>query len=152
MRFLLGITTVFLFLLATGDSLRAETFSVYQDGIESKDLDRLIAENTPGPDQDIRAVLLHKTENESIHLVLIRTAEKPHIHQSHDGFVVLKRGAGTLHFGEKSLAMKTGDIVFIPRGTVHYFVNTSGEPAVALGVFTPPYDGKDVVPAPAGSK
>lgn len=31
-------------------------------------------------------------------------------------------------------------------GVVHYFVNTSTEPSVALAVFSPSFDGKDSIP------
>ncbi len=39
-----------------------------------------------------------------------------------------------------------GDILFIPRGSAHYFVNTFSEPSVALAVFSPDFDGKDSIP------
>jgi quercetin dioxygenase-like cupin family protein len=42
--------------------------------------------------------------------------------------------------------LAAGDVVFIPRDTVHYFTNASPYPAIALVVFTPPFDGKDTVP------
>jgi mannose-6-phosphate isomerase-like protein (cupin superfamily) len=141
---------LFIFLTASTPA-HPESLSIYQNGLETKDLDRLILENQPGPDEPLRALLLHKTDEESVHLVLIRTAEKPHIHRSHDGFVVLKRGEGTLHIGSETLHMKAGDTVFIPRGTVHYFKNTSDGIAAALAVFTPPYDGQDAVPVPGGT-
>ena len=138
-----------IFFLMTGVPVHAESLTIYRNGLQTKDLDRMIRENQPAPDEPLRAALIQKTDDASIHLVLIRTAEKPHIHQSHDGFVVLKRGEGTLHIGEETLAMKAGDVVFIPRGTVHFFENTSGEVAVALAVFTPPFAGKDVVDVPS---
>jgi len=39
-----------------------------------------------------------------------------------------------------------GDIVHIPRGAPHYFVNTAAEPTVAFVIFSPPFDGKDNIP------
>ena len=148
MRYGIFLAAGLFFFLAAPPSVHPESLTFYQNGLETKDLDRLIKENQPGPDEPLRAVLLHTTEQESVHLVLIRTAEKPHIHQTHDGFVVLKRGTGMLHIGKETLAMKAGDSVFIPRGTLHFFENTSDEVAVALAVFTPPYRGKDTVPVP----
>ena len=146
MRFFIYITTGVLLLWVFGVSLQAESFSVYQDRIETKDIDHILKENALLPDQNIRVTLLQKTERLSIHLVQIRFEEKPHIHKTHDLLVILKRGQGVLHIGGETLSMEKGDAVFIPQGTVHYFKNTSGEVAVGLGVFTPPYDGTDMIP------
>ncbi|MEE9232849.1 MAG: cupin domain-containing protein [Nitrospirales bacterium] len=126
--------------------LWAESLSVYQDRIETKDINRILSENSLSPDENIRSTFLHKTEHASIHLIQIRFKEKPHIHKTHDLLVILKRGKGVLHIGGETVQMKKGDSVLIPQGVVHFFENITDEVAVGLGIFNPPYDGTDMVP------
>ncbi len=58
--------------------------------------------------------------------------------------VVVKQGEGTLHLRDKVLPMSAGDVAFISRGTVHWFVNDKkGRPVVAYLVFSPAFDSKD---------
>ena len=57
------------------------------------------------------------------------------------------KGGGYLMMETRRIDLSVGDIVYIPRGTVHYFVNTASEPTVAFVVFSPPFDGKDTAPA-----
>ena len=65
---------------------------------------------------------------------------------SGDGTVFMFKGSGYLIMDKRRVDLSAGDVVYIPRGTVHYFVNTGRDPAVAFVVFAPPFDGKDIVP------
>ena len=53
-----------------------------------------------------------------------------------------------LAFVGESRPLAPGDVVAIPRGTIHWFVNQGPEPAVAVACFTPPYDGHDLMTTP----
>lgn len=141
--------TVFAALALWIPTALSQSLLIYSDQLDTKTIDGLLKENPLGPDENIRATFLHKTERSSFHLVQIRDRETPHIHESHDLYVVLHRGKGTLHIGEETVDMKAGDSVFIPQGTPHYFITTGKEPTVGIGVFTPPYAGKDSVSAGA---
>jgi mannose-6-phosphate isomerase-like protein (cupin superfamily) len=110
------------------------------------DLDRVLRENPMAPGENIKVTNLGAGPAASHHIVQVRDREAPHIHREHDGTVVLLRGKGFLMMGQSRLDLGTGDVVFIPRNTPHYFVNTSPEPAAAFVVFSPPFDGKDIVP------
>jgi mannose-6-phosphate isomerase-like protein (cupin superfamily) len=101
-----------------------------------------------GPDDEFRAVELGRDANTSHHLVAIRTAETPHRHDHHDLFVVMQRGHGTMRIGDETLPVGDRSVVYVPRGTVHAFANTTAEPALAYTVYSPPFDGKDRVEAP----
>jgi mannose-6-phosphate isomerase-like protein (cupin superfamily) len=59
--------------------------------------------------------------------------------------VVILRGAGHIVIDKERGNLTPGDLVFIPRGVTHYFVNTFSEPSSALALFSPPFDGKDTV-------
>jgi quercetin dioxygenase-like cupin family protein len=139
------MTALFLSLVPVAP-LGAENLSIYQDRIETKDIDRVLSENSLLPDENIRSTFLYQTELASIHLVQIRVKEKPHIHKMHDLLVILKRGEGVVQVGGETVFMKKGDSILIPRGVIHFFENKADEVAVGLGIFTPPYDGTDMIP------
>ncbi|MFN7955214.1 MAG: cupin domain-containing protein [bacterium] len=83
----------------------------------------------------------------SHHLVAIRDREDPHRHDTHDLFVFIVRGYGTMRIGNEARPVGEGSVLYVPRGTVHAFRNTSPEPAIAYAIYSPPFDGKDKVPA-----
>jgi mannose-6-phosphate isomerase-like protein (cupin superfamily) len=89
---------------------------------------------------------LRATPGTSLSLIRLRAAEKPHIHQHHDLVVVMLSGGGVLHLGERSIAVHPGDVMEIPRGTVHWAENTDPLASEVYAVFSPPYDGLDNIP------
>jgi quercetin dioxygenase-like cupin family protein len=109
-------------------------------------LDRFLADHPVPAADPLLAVKVGETASASYHVIQVRTAERPHVHQDHDALVTLLRGKGELHLGDRVLSLRCGDTVSIPRGTPHWFVNGSRHPAVAFATFSPPYDGKDMVP------
>jgi quercetin dioxygenase-like cupin family protein len=104
----------------------------------------LIARSPLPPGENIRATEVGRAENMSVHLVQIRDREKPHVHTRYDLSVTLVEGRGSLWLANEKLSMRAGDTAFIPRGTRHFFVNEGAEPAAAVVVFSPPFDGPDV--------
>ena len=119
-----------------------------QHGTELKqtDVEKVLAENPLGASENIKITTLGQGQGVSHHVVQVRDREKPHLHRLHDGTVVMVRGGGYLMMENRRVDLSVGDIVYIPRGAVHYFVNTASEPSVAFVVFSPPFDGKDTVP------
>lgn len=79
-------------------------------------------------------------------LVRIADRESPHRHTRYDLTIVVVEGSGTLWLDGAPLPMKQGDIAHVPRGTPHYFVNEGKEPASAIAVFSPRFDGPDSQP------
>ena len=145
MKHLITMTAGLMITMIVSSHLWAENFSVYRNGVETKDIDRVLDANRLLNDENIRSTLLHQTDRESIHLIQIRFKEPPHIHKNHDLLVILNRGEGVLHIGGETLSMKRGDSVHIPQGITHFFENTGKEVAVGIGIFTPPYDGTDMI-------
>ena len=104
----------------------------------------IVRENPIAKGENIKVIPLFKDENSSHHIVQINDAEEPHIHANHDLTVIVKQGEGTLNLRDKALPMSAGDVAFISRGTVHWFVNDKkGRPVVADLVFSPSFAGKD---------
>ena len=109
-------------------------------------LEQLLSANPLSPDQNIRVTTLGKGKDMSHHLVQIRDHEKPHVHKTHDLTVAMLKGKGYLMLDQKRIELRRGDVLFIPQGSVHYFVNTFAEPSVGLAVFSPVFKGKDSIP------
>lgn len=104
-----------------------------------------LADHPLAQGQAISLIELDRTDAASRHIVQILDREALHVHQRHDLWVRVERGAGTLRLGSATRRLQAGSVVTIPRGVAHSFVNESAEPAVALVVFTPPFDGADTV-------
>lgn len=110
------------------------------------ELDKILAENPIGPQENIKVAHLGRSESASQHVVQIRDREIPHVHKLHDVTVTMMRGQGYLVLDKNRFNLKAGDVVHIPRGVMHYFVNTYRDPSVALAVYAPAFDGKDTHP------
>lgn len=100
---------------------------------------------TLGAGESQRVVEIGRDAASSHHVVAIRDAEVPHRHDRHDLLVVVLEGHGVMRLGDEEAPVGQGSILWIPRGTVHAFRNTSEAPAVAYAVYLPPFDGTDRV-------
>jgi mannose-6-phosphate isomerase-like protein (cupin superfamily) len=95
--------------------------------------------------QDVATRSIRVTRNASYHMICLNKAEKPHVHDQHDMVVTVLSGTGRLHLNLKTYDLTAGDVIEIPRGTLHWTENTgSKEPCEAFAVFTPPYQGRDI--------
>jgi quercetin dioxygenase-like cupin family protein len=119
----------------------------YGNEYQELKLDKILADNPLPPGENIKVANLGRSQSASQHVVQIRDREVPHVHKLHDATVTMLRGEGYLILGKKRINLKAGDIVHIPRGVPHYFVNTASQPTVALAVYSPAFDGKDTHPA-----
>jgi len=118
----------------------------YGGELRQSDAEKIVAENPLGANENIKITTLGQGESVSHHIVQVRDRENPHIHKTHDGTVVMMKGRGYLIMENRRIELSVSDVVYIPRGVVHYYVNTSSEPTVAFVTFSPPFDGKDYVP------
>ena len=98
--------------------------------------------------ENIKPTEIARAGHASLALVQIRDGETPHVHATYDLTVTLLDGEGTLWLDGALLAMRRGDVAFIPRGTPHHFVNGGDAPARAAVVFAPPFAGPDQQPVP----
>jgi len=118
-------------------------------GLQQTDVEKIVADNPLGANDNIKVTTVGQGESVSHHVVQIRDRESPHIHKMHDGTVVMMKGRGYLMIETRRIDLSVGDVVFIPRGVVHYYVNSASEPTVAFVIYSPPFDGKDIVPVTA---
>jgi quercetin dioxygenase-like cupin family protein len=117
--------------------------------LRQSDLEKIIAENPLGVSENIKITTLDQAQSVSHHIVQVRDREAPHKHKIHDGTVIVMKGRGYLMMENRRMNLSVGDVIYIPRDVVHYYVNSAAEPTVAFVIFSPPFDGKDYVPVTA---
>ena len=118
----------------------------YGNEYQELKLDKILVDNPLPAGENIKVTNLGRSQSASQHVVQIRDREVPHLHKLHDATVTMLRGEGYLILGKNRLNLKAGDVVHIPRGVPHYFVNRASQPTVALAVYSPAFDGKDTHP------
>jgi mannose-6-phosphate isomerase-like protein (cupin superfamily) len=60
-----------------------------------------------------------------------------HKHLNNDELIFVHKGEGTLTLDEQSIEVKTGDVVFVPRGTWHGLDNTGKENLLMIFQYSP---------------
>ena len=118
----------------------------YGNDYREVELERILADNSLAPGDNIKVANLGRSASASQHVVQIRDREVLHVHKFHDATVTMMRGHGYLFLADKRVNLKAGDIVHVQRGVPHQYVNTASEPTVLLAVYSPPFDGKDNIP------
>ena len=67
-----------------------------------------------------------------------------HLHANAHEIQYILEGTGTIWLGDKEVAIKPGDLVIIPKGTVHGGTKTDGAPFKAIAIKTPPQAPDDI--------
>ncbi len=83
-------------------------------------------------------------EHATVNIVTPKTAMKPHYHATHEEIAYIIRGHGKMRLGDEVKPAKAGDVMFIPKKTIHTFIPESDD-CIALSIFAPAFDGKDRV-------
>jgi mannose-6-phosphate isomerase-like protein (cupin superfamily) len=91
---------------------------------------------------------LRRSAEVSVSLIRLAGAEQPHIHRNHDLVVMVLSGRARLHLGDRTVEVRPGDVMEIPRGAVHWAENTGPGASEVYAIFSPPYDGRDNLPVP----
>jgi len=82
-------------------------------------------------------------EGASHHLIRLQGAEEPHVHDTHDLTVFMLAGKVAVRFGDRTVIARKGDVIDVPRGTLHWAENLSSGASEVYAVFSPPFDGED---------
>lgn len=135
-----------------GQALSADWISAPQGPPESHDIAQLLKNQPLAPGENIRVTPLQKTERSAQFLVQIRDREPLHYHADSDITVFILRGSGRIRIAEAARPARAGDVIHIPRGAVHAYINEGPEIGVAFVVYSPAPgpDDRVVVSAPAG--
>ncbi|MFI5316825.1 MAG: cupin domain-containing protein, partial [Myxococcota bacterium] len=116
--------------------------ALFPSGRITQPLDALLAAHPLEKGKDFEVIELGRDAGASHHLAWIVDREQPHRHDTHDLFVVILRGYGTMRIGAETRPVGEGSILYVPRATPHAFTNLSGAPAAAYAIYSPPFDGK----------
>lgn len=112
---------------------------------DTKQLEQLLEQNKPAPNENIKVVPLFRNVRSSNILVQVRDREPLHRHVDSDITVFLLRGEGEMRLGQETRPVKAGDVIHIERGVIHAYINRGTEPASALVVYSPAPGPKDRV-------
>lgn len=72
--------------------------------------------------------------------ILTESGDALHTQPSHDEVVVVLAGEVDFRVGEESKRVGPGDLIFIPRNTVHGPILRDGQQFAALSIFAPFFD------------
>lgn len=79
--------------------------------------------------------------------IIVKNEVKGHKHMKHSEHVIVQSGEGVMRLGEKEFNIKEGDVIFIPKGTVHSVIVKGKKPLKVLSIQAPYFDGSDRVMA-----
>lgn len=68
-----------------------------------------------------------------------------HFHRSHEEVIFVRSGRAEARIGDRTVEMKAGDILLVPKGVVHGVKVLGDAPFLGVSVFAPAFDGKDRV-------
>jgi mannose-6-phosphate isomerase-like protein (cupin superfamily) len=102
-----------------------------------------LSKNPLVKDEPFKIIPLVQGQDASATVVRAMNELKPHYHEGREEIVYVIRGGGTMVLGGQKRPVKAGDVIYIPRGTVHGFTNGSKGETVVFSVMAPPFDGKD---------
>jgi quercetin dioxygenase-like cupin family protein len=134
-RFLLG--TALIALVTSTSAHGADWIEAPEGKLEHQDIERLLKRQPLAADENIRAIPLQKNERGAHVLVQIRDREPLHYHADSDITVFILRGRGRIQIADRTHAVRTGDVVHVPRGVVRAYINDGPEIGVALVVYSP---------------
>ncbi len=66
-----------------------------------------------------------------------------HFHRNHEEVIFVKSGRAEMRLGERTITVQAGDLVLVPKNTVHAARAIGDEPFRGISVFAPAFDGKD---------
>lgn len=99
---------------------------------------------SPTPDKNYSKALYSDSLSSSF-VIIIPKEVKPHYHAAHTEQVVVLSGEADMMLGDQNLHIKSGDVIFIPKGTKHSVTVTSTEPLKIISIQAPFFDGSDRV-------
>ena len=97
---------------------------------------------------DYENIYLRKLNSDSLvssFVIFIKKEVKAHKHATHSEHIYFLDGEGEMMLGDKKINVKKGDMIFVPKGTVHSLAVTSKTTVKVLSIQAPMFDGKDRV-------
>ena len=77
--------------------------------------------------------------------IIIKNEVKAHKHLHHSEHVVVQSGEGVMKMNDKEFLIKPGDVIFIPKNTVHSVIVKGKKPLKVLSIQSPFFNRDDRV-------
>jgi mannose-6-phosphate isomerase-like protein (cupin superfamily) len=77
--------------------------------------------------------------------IVIKKGVKAHKHLYHSEHVLVLEGEGVMRLADSSFTLKKGDLIFIPKNTIHAVKTNSKVPLKVLSIQSPLFNGSDRV-------
>lgn len=77
--------------------------------------------------------------------IIIKSEVKSHKHLKHTEHVIVQEGEGVMKLNDKEFTIKEGDVIFIPKNTVHSVIVKGKKPLKVLSIQSPNFNGDDRV-------
>jgi len=94
---------------------------------------------------NVEAIKLGSDEHATEFLIFIKKDVPMHYHERHTEIVYILDGEANMTLNKKTLKVKSGDYIRIPKGTQHSVQVTSNIPLKVLSIQTPEFFGQDRV-------
>ena len=92
-------------------------------------------------DQPIKRTFVIDGSHLTANVAIVRSADNSlHTQEAHDEVLVIIDGDVDFRVGDEVRQVKRGDLVFIPRNTIHGPLMKDGQTFAALSVFGPHFD------------
>ena len=100
----------------------------------------LLAKVTVRDDLKIGLEKVFQNETMSFNLGIVSSEVPDHYHRISDEIYYVHSGRGTMRLGDEYTDVADGDIISIPRGTVHGLKKTGPDRLVIFIITSPPFD------------
>lgn len=100
------------------------------------------------PQAEYENIHVHKLEGDTLvssFVIWVKHSVPLHKHKSHSEHVYVLEGSGKMQLDGVEFLIKKGDIIFIPKNTIHGVEVTSSMPLKVLSIQAPKFIGKDRV-------
>ncbi|MDO9000775.1 MAG: cupin domain-containing protein [Bacteroidota bacterium] len=111
--------------------------------VKSQTVINLDTLNLPTQTENIYNKALFGDSLVSSFCIVIKNEVKLHKHEHHSEHVFVIDGEGQMSLENKLFTIKKGDLIFIPKNSIHSVKTTSKQPLKVMSIQAPIFDGKD---------
>ncbi len=131
------IGTVLLGLAVSAAANSADWIGAPEGTLEQHAIERLLKRHPLAAGENIHVLPLQKNDRSAHVLVQVRNREPLHYHADSDISVFILRGRGRIQIADRTRPVRAGDVIHIPRGVIHAYINEGPEVGVAFVVYSP---------------
>ncbi len=98
----------------------------------------------PGDFENVSVKKISEDSLQSVFVIWVKKDVKGHFHQEHTESIVVLEGKAEMLLGDKTITIKKGDYLIIPKGTKHAVNRIIGRKTLkVLSIQAPNFDGTD---------